>query len=35
MEWLTDWVTEWFQGLDWIAFLSIPVFTGVVGLPRA
>ena len=28
MDWLSDWASE----LDWFAFLSIPVFTGVIGL---
>ena len=27
MDWLSDWASE----LDWFAFLSIPVFTGVIG----
>jgi uncharacterized membrane protein YheB (UPF0754 family) len=27
VEWLSDWASE----LDWFAFLSIPIFTGVVG----
>ncbi len=26
-----DWLGEWVTDLDWVAFLSIPVFTGVVG----
>ncbi len=26
-----DWLSEWANDLDWFAFLSIPVFTGVVG----
>ena len=28
MDWLSDWASE----LDWFAFLSIPVFTGIIGL---
>ncbi|MFA6297776.1 MAG: hypothetical protein WC642_01330 [Nocardioides sp.] len=31
MDWLTDWVSEWASQVDWVAFVSIPVFTGVVG----
>ena len=27
VEWLSDWASE----LDWFAFLSIPIFTGVIG----
>jgi len=26
-----DWLSDWASELDWFAFLSIPVFTGVVG----
>jgi hypothetical protein len=26
-----DWLSEWASELDWFAFLSIPVFTGIVG----
>ena len=26
-----DWLSEWAGDLDWFAFLSIPVFTGVIG----
>jgi uncharacterized membrane protein YheB (UPF0754 family) len=26
-----DWLSEWANDLDWFAFLSIPVFTGVIG----
>ncbi len=28
---MVDWLTEWFNGIDWLVFLTIPVFTGVVG----
>ena len=31
MDWLVDPVRDWAADLDWFAFLSIPVFTGVVG----
>ncbi|WP_370248118.1 hypothetical protein [Nocardioides sp.] len=31
MEWFTEWLTHWYEELDWFAFLSIPVFTGVIG----
>ncbi|MDE0777416.1 MAG: hypothetical protein OSB43_14165, partial [Nocardioides sp.] len=31
MDWLLDPVSDWAGDLDWIAFLSIPIFTGVVG----
>lgn len=35
MDWIEDWllgpVRDWAENLDWIAFGSIPVFTGVVG----
>ncbi len=26
-----DWLSEWANELDWLAFLSIPVFTGIIG----
>ena len=26
-----DWLSEWANDLDWFAFLSIPVFTGIIG----
>lgn len=26
-----DWLSEWASDLDWFAFLTIPVFTGVIG----
>lgn len=26
-----DWLRDWATGVDWLAFASIPVFTGVVG----
>jgi hypothetical protein len=26
-----DWLSDWASELDWFAFLSIPVFTGVIG----
>ncbi len=26
-----DWFTDWADGIHWFAFLSIPIFTGVVG----
>jgi hypothetical protein len=26
-----DWLSEWASDLDWFAFVSIPVFTGIVG----
>ena len=26
-----DWLSEWASDLDWFAFLSIPVFTGIIG----
>ncbi|MDQ4054306.1 MAG: hypothetical protein M3237_16595 [Actinomycetota bacterium] len=26
-----DWLSEWVSHLDWFAFLSIPVFTGIIG----
>ena len=26
-----DWLSDWAGGLDWFAFASIPVFTGVIG----
>ncbi|WP_345463216.1 hypothetical protein [Nocardioides marinquilinus] len=31
MDWLLDPVREWAADLHWVAFVSIPVFTGVVG----
>ena len=31
MDWLTDWVAEWAGQVDWVAFATIPVFTGVIG----
>jgi uncharacterized membrane protein YheB (UPF0754 family) len=31
VDWLLDPVADWADGLHWFAFLSIPVFTGVVG----
>jgi hypothetical protein len=26
-----DWLGDWASDLDWFAFASIPVFTGVIG----
>ena len=26
-----DWLSEWAKDLDWVAFASIPVFTGIIG----
>ena len=31
MDWFTDWLSDWADHVDWFAFASIPVFTGVVG----
>ncbi len=31
MDWLTDLLADYVRGLDLVAFLTIPVFTGVVG----
>lgn len=31
MDWLLDPVADWARDLDWFAFLTIPLFTGVVG----
>jgi len=31
VDWLLDPVSNWAGDLDWFAFLSIPIFTGVVG----
>ena len=31
VDWLTDLLADYVRGLDWVAFLSIPLFTGVVG----
>ncbi|MEO9322983.1 hypothetical protein ABFT23_05795 [Nocardioides sp. C4-1] len=31
MDWLLDPVSEWFDGIHWFAFVTIPVFTGVIG----
>ncbi len=31
MDWLADWLTDYVQHLDWWAFVSIPIFTGVIG----
>ena len=31
MDWLLEWVRDWASHVHWIHFLTIPVFTGVVG----
>ena len=31
MDWLSDWLGDYLRGLDWFAFLTIPLFTGVIG----
>ncbi|MFB9311584.1 hypothetical protein [Nocardioides plantarum] len=31
MDWLSDWLGDYVRGLDWLAFLTIPLFTGVIG----
>ncbi len=28
---MLDWLNEWFNSIDWLLFLTIPVFTGVIG----
>ncbi len=31
MDWLLEWVRDWASHVHWVHFLTIPVFTGVVG----
>ena len=31
MDWPGDWVGDYLSNIDWVAFLSIPIFTGVIG----
>ncbi len=31
MDWLIDPVRHWAEDLDWFAFVSIPIFTGIIG----
>ena len=31
MDWLLEWVRDWAAHVHWIHFLTIPVFTGVIG----
>lgn len=31
MDWLLDWARDWAADVGWVYFLTIPVFTGVIG----